>query len=69
MDKRMDLNLDFKNIDQTIRKQNEKLVRLRETSAEVDSYIGKLESNQTLTEDEHENLVKAVDDCLRRRNN
>ena len=69
IDNRLDLNLDFKDINISIKQQNEKLAHLRESSADIDSYIGKLENNQRLSEEEHENLVKAVDDCLGSRNN
>ncbi len=69
LDKRLDLNLDYADIDASIKRQNEKLDRLRQSSPEIDAYIRKLETNQRLSEDEHENLVKAVDDCLRERNN
>ena len=68
-DTRLALNLDYTDIDVTIKQQNEKLRRLRQSSEEVDAYIKKLERNQRLSEEEHENMVKAVDDCLRKRNN
>ena len=69
LDKRMELGLDYSAIDTSIKKQNEKLRRLRLSSEEIDGYIGKLESNQRLSEEEHESLVKGIDDYLRKRNN
>jgi hypothetical protein len=42
---------------------------LRLSSEEIDGYIGKLESNQRLSEEERENLVKGIGDYLRKRNN
>jgi proteasome assembly chaperone (PAC2) family protein len=69
LDKRMELGLDYSAIDMSIKKQNEKLRRLRLSSEEIDGYIGKLESNQRLSEEEHESLVKGIDDYLRKRNN
>jgi predicted ATP-grasp superfamily ATP-dependent carboligase len=67
LNKRMELNLDFTGIDTAIKKQNEKLAQLRASSGDIDGIIAKLESNQPLDDEEHENLVKAVDNCLRRR--
>ena len=68
-DKRLDLKLDYADIDADIKTQSEKLGRLMQSSPEIEGYIRKLESNQRLSEEEHENLIKAVDDCLRKRNN
>jgi proteasome assembly chaperone (PAC2) family protein len=68
LDKRLELGLNFDGIDAGIKQQNEKLGRLRKSSMEVDGYIRKLENNMQLSEEEHESLNKAVDDCLRKRN-
>lgn len=67
-DNRVDLDLDFDGINVAIRQQNEKLGQLRQSSPEIDECIRKLENNQRLSEEEHEKLIKAVDDCLRRKN-
>ena len=48
LDKRLDLNMDYAAIDTSIKQQNEKLQRLRQSSEEIDGYIRKLESNQPL---------------------
>jgi proteasome assembly chaperone (PAC2) family protein len=69
LDNRLDLSLDFDGIDASIKQQNQKLGRLRQSSPEIDGYISKLENNLRLSEEEHENLIKAVDECLRKRNN
>ena len=69
IDNRLDLHLDFRDIDASIKQQNDKLARLRQSATEIDEIIGKLENDQPLSEEERENLVKAVDDCLRQRNN
>ena len=69
LDDRLDLSLDFKEIDINIKQQNEKLAHLRQSAAEIDEIISKLENGQPLSEEERENLVKAIDDCLRPRNN
>ena len=65
--KRLKLGLDYDGIDLSIKQQNDKLARLRQSSAEIDEYIRKLENNQGLAEEEHGNLVKAVDEYLRKR--
>jgi proteasome assembly chaperone (PAC2) family protein len=69
LDKRMDLELDYSAIDAGIKQQYEKLRRLRLSSEETDGYLRKLESSQPLSEAERERLIKAIDDCLRERNN
>jgi proteasome assembly chaperone (PAC2) family protein len=69
LDNRLDLSLDYTGIDTDIKKQNEKLGRLRQSSEEVDGVIKKLERNQRLSEEEHEYLVKTVDGYLRKGNN
>ena len=69
IDNRLELNLDFKDIDASIKKQNEKLELLRQSATDIDEAMSKLENSQPLSEEERENLVKAVDDCLRKRNN
>jgi predicted ATP-grasp superfamily ATP-dependent carboligase len=69
LDKRLNLELDYSAIDAGIKQQNDKLKRLRLASEEIDGALGKLESNQRLSEEEHENLVKGIGDFLRKRNN
>ena len=65
---KLDLNLDFKDINASIRQQNEKFELLRQSNTDINETINKLENDQPLSEEERENLVKAVDDCLRKRN-
>jgi len=62
---RLDLNLDLGDIEEDIRKQNEKMGQLRANSPEIDDCISKLESNLRLSEKENEQLVKQVEDFLR----
>jgi proteasome assembly chaperone (PAC2) family protein len=66
-DKRLKLNLDYDTIDTSIKQQHDKLARLRQSSAEIDGYLRKLENNQGLAEEERGALVKAVDESLRKR--
>lgn len=65
LDSRLSLELDFTDLEASIKQENEKLGRLRQSSAEMDGYFSKLEGNLRLSEEEHEILVKAVEDCLK----
>lgn len=67
LDDRLDLGLDFNEIENTIRKQDRKLNRLRRDIPEIDQYITKLENSQPLSEEEHENMIKAVGEYLKQR--
>ncbi len=63
--RRLDLLIDLSGVDEEIRKQNEKMGRLRANLPEVDNSISKLESNVRLSEGENEDLVKQVERFLR----
>ena len=65
LDRRLGLAIDFSEIDEGVARQDDKLARLRFNSAEIDSCIQKLESNLTLTEEEHETLTRVVQEYLR----
>jgi len=65
-DQRFGLRLDFHDIDEEIRKQNEKIEQMRILSPEVDEYISKLESSLRLSEEENEKLVKQTEHFLKR---
>lgn len=67
LDRRFGLGIDFRDIDEDVARQNERIAELRSRSSEVDSYIRKLESNLGLTQEENEKLVKEVEELLRRR--
>ena len=58
---RFGLGLNFGDIDEEIKRQNEKIAQLRIRSPEIDNYIGKLESNISLTEQENESLIKEIE--------
>ena len=62
---RFDLQVDFGDLDEEIRKQNEKIARMRTNFPEIDKYISKLESNIRLSEGENEELVRQVEELLR----
>ena len=67
LDSKLSLSLDFSDVENSIAQEKERLERLRESSPEMDSYFSKLETNLRLSEEEHESLVKAVEDCLKNR--
>ena len=62
---RLNLRIDFADLDEETRKQDEIMQRMRTEFPEIDKYIGKLESNMRLSEEENEKLVKKVDEFLR----
>ena len=62
---RLDLHLDFTDLDEDTRKQDEKIERMRNEFPDIDQYISKLESNLRLAEGENEKLVKQVEEYLR----
>jgi len=66
-DQRFSLQIDFQDIDEETRKQNEKIAQIRTLSQEIDDYISKLESNLRLSEKENEKLVKQIEEFLRRK--
>jgi predicted ATP-grasp superfamily ATP-dependent carboligase len=65
LDERLDLKIDFSDLDQEIREQNEKLSQVRSRLPQIDDYIGRLESNLTLSEEENGELIKKIEDFLR----
>ncbi len=62
---RFDLQIDFGDLDEEIREQNEKIARMRTNFPEIDKLISKLESNIRLSEGENEELVRQVEEFLR----
>jgi len=65
LDRRFVLGLDFSDIDADTARQNEKIAHIRMHSPEVDGYIQRLESNQTLAQEEYEKLAMEVEGFLR----
>jgi len=65
LNKRLDLKIDFSDVDQEIREQNEQLARARSLFPEVDDYINRLESNLTLSEEENGELIKKIEEFVR----
>lgn len=68
LDQRLDLRIDFSDLDQRIRQQNEELARARSRFSEIDNYISRLESNLMLSEQENGELIKKIEDFLKEGN-
>jgi proteasome assembly chaperone (PAC2) family protein len=65
LNQRLGLKIDFRDLDQEIRRQNEQLARARSRFRQIDDYINKLESNLVLSEEENGQLIKKIEDFLR----
>jgi predicted ATP-grasp superfamily ATP-dependent carboligase len=65
LNERLDLKIDFSDLDQEIREQNEQLARVRSRFPQIDDYINRLESNLMLSEEENEELIKKIEDSMR----
>ena len=65
LDERLQLRIDFSDLDRKIREQNERLARARSRSPEVDGYIGRLERNLMLSEEENGELVRRIEEFVR----
>jgi len=65
LNERLDLKIDFSDLDREIREQNEQLARARSRFPQVDDYINRLESNLVLSEEENGELIKKIEDFLR----
>ena len=65
LNERFNLKIDFSDLDQEIREQNEKLALARSRFPQIDDYINRLESNLMLSEEENGELIKTIEDFLR----
>jgi proteasome assembly chaperone (PAC2) family protein len=65
LNERLDLEIDFSDLDQEIREQNEQLAQARSRFPQIDDYINRLESNLMLSEEENGELIKKIEDFLR----
>ena len=64
LDKRFNLGLDLAELDKEIRDQNKKLEQLRENDPEINRYIGMLESELSLSDEEQMELTIRVNEFL-----
>jgi len=67
LDERLNLRIDFSDLNQEIQEQNEKLAQARSLSPEIDDYIHRLESNLMLSDEENGELIKKIESSLRER--
>ena len=65
LNERLDLKIDFSDLDRDIREQNEQLARARSRFPQIDDYINRLESNLMLSEEENGELIKKIEDFLK----
>ena len=65
LNERLDLKIDFNDLDQEVREQNEQLAQVRSRFPQIDDYINRLESNLMLSEEENGELIKKIEDFLR----
>jgi len=65
LNERLDLKIDFSDLDQEIREQNEQLARARSHFPQIDDYINRLENNLMLSEEENGELIKRIEEYLR----
>lgn len=64
LDKKFNLKLDFAELDEEIKNQNAKIEMLREEDSDIDKYIGMLEGELALSEDEQVELTMKVTELL-----
>jgi proteasome assembly chaperone (PAC2) family protein len=65
LNERLDLKIDFSDLDQELREQNEQLAWVRSRFPQIDDYINRLESNLMLSEEENGELIKKIEDSLK----
>jgi proteasome assembly chaperone (PAC2) family protein len=66
LDEKFGLGMDFRDLDEAVKNQNERIARVRFNYPEVDSYIKSLESNISLSQEESEKLVREIEEFLKR---
>ncbi len=64
LDRRLNLGIDFQDLDKEAAEQNKRVAQLRVRFPEIDDYIHKLEINRGLTLEENEKLVKGIRELL-----
>ena len=69
LDKRFNLDLDLSQFNLEVKRQNEKIARLREENSEVNKSIERLERGLSLGESEQVSLAKQVNEFLRKGKN
>jgi predicted ATP-grasp superfamily ATP-dependent carboligase len=67
IDQRLDLGIDFRELDEDIKRQNRELAEARAANAHIEESIARLESNQGLSDEESLRLVEEVDEFIKSR--
>jgi len=65
LNQRFDLGIDFGDLDEESRRQNQMMAELRNSFADIDESIRRLESNLRLSEEESQRLVKEIEKFFR----
>jgi len=64
---RFGLGVDFRDLDEEVRRQNQKLAEMRNSFPDIDESIKRVETNLRLSAEETQSLIKGVEDFLRER--
>jgi predicted ATP-grasp superfamily ATP-dependent carboligase len=67
LDTRLDLGIEFGDLDGEVATQDEKITQARNRFPELNEYIGKLEDNLGLTVEESEKLTREIEELLKKR--
>jgi proteasome assembly chaperone (PAC2) family protein len=67
LDTRLDLGIDFGDLDGEVAKQDEKITEVRNHFPKLNEYIRKLENNLGLTVEESEKLTREIEEFLKKR--
>jgi len=67
LDERLRLGIDFTDLDEEIRRQNEIIAQVRNSFPDLDDSISKLERNVMLSAEENQNLVQEIERFLRQK--
>ncbi len=63
-DQRFDLGIDFSDLDEEVRQQNQVIAELRNSSPDIDEFIRRLETNLRLSEEEGQTLAEEIEKLL-----
>ena len=67
LDIRLDLGIDFADLDEEAARQDEKMTEVRNRFPQLNEYIRKLENNLGLTVEESEKLAREIEEFLKKR--
>ena len=65
LNQKLTLGMDFNDLDEEIRQQNQLIAEARDSFPDIDEYIGRLESNLRLSAEENQRLVREIEKFLR----